>query len=293
MDVSNGERIKSQLTEAVVAFQRVQMSVTAESVWVDLHPGSVVVTVRGAISPAEQSCARDEEGRELLDRFYSHLFEVSKRILEVAIEGILGLSMMRSRLCVDAESGDQEGEHQLRLMSVRDFLSIPLGKYVGNTLDFAGGIREPLLIFGVNCIEGDESGRLANSARDNAVWLKWIERRIHGEAEAIAAPTGYIPAYDDLVLLFREVPGRDYLPEHYVEQFTTRVAESIAKIDRVDEFCRANVPDAPQMLFDVLAVQRERLKQARRQFGDCISPLDIASAGFQSGQKDSLRTQIP
>ena len=177
----------------------------------------------------------------------------------------------------------KEGVPELNLMNIRDFLSIPLGKYMGNTLDFIGGIREPLPIFGINYFERNEPGQLVNTARDSAVWLKWIELRIHGEAEAIATPTGYIPGCEDLVLLFREVLGKDYLPEHYVEQFTTRIVENIAKIDRVDEFCRANVPDAPQMLFDVLHVQRERLERARRQFGDYISPLDIANAGFEKG----------
>jgi len=174
----------------------------------------------------------------------------------------------------------QEGEHQLKLMSVRDFLSIPLGKYMENTLDFIGGIRGPLLVFAINYFKRSDTEKPACAAHDNAVWLKWIERRIHEEAEAIATPTGYIPCYEDLVGLFRDLQDNDYVLERYVVQFTTRIAENIARIDRIDEFCRANVPDAPQMLFDVLHVQRERLERARRQFGDQISPLDIANAGF-------------
>jgi len=107
MKKTNEEYLRAQLTAVVTAFQRDQMSVTAESVFVDLHPGSLVITVRRSVSAAEQDCTRDKEGRDLLDRFYSHLYEVSKQILEKAIEAILGHPVTHSRVSVDAESANQ------------------------------------------------------------------------------------------------------------------------------------------------------------------------------------------
>jgi len=177
---------------------------------------------------------------------------------------------------------EQQGEHQLKRMNVGDFLSLPLGNYIGDRLDFIDRISKPPLIFGINYFEYSESGRSVSSARENGVWLKWIELRTHGEADGIATPTGYIPSFEVLVGLFREVRGKDYLLEHYLKHFTTCIAGNIAKIERIEKFYRANASDAPQMLFDVLHTQQERLERARRQFGDYISPLDIANAGFES-----------
>jgi len=36
------------------------------------------------------------------------------------------------------------------------------------------------------------------------VWIKWMELRAHGEADAMESPTGMIPLYEDLQRLFKE-----------------------------------------------------------------------------------------
>ena len=89
---------------------------------------------------------------------------------------------------------------------------------------------------------------------------------------AIEGPTGWLPKYEDLKPLFREVLDKEYSQEDYVKQFTIRVPENLGKLDRVEEFHRKEVPDAPKVLFQVLAAQRERLLKAQEQFGDYITP---------------------
>jgi phosphoenolpyruvate carboxykinase (GTP) len=72
--------------------------------------------------------------------------------------------------------------------------------------------------------------------------------------------------------LFKRVLRKDYSKEDYIEQFTIRVPENLAKIERVQRFYQENVSDTPSELFEVLDQQRQRLVEARKRFGDYISP---------------------
>lgn len=166
---------------------------------------------------------------------------------------------------------EAEGKMEINLMSIQDFVSIPLGRYIANNLNFAKKLRRVPIIFGVNYFLCDEEGYV-NEVRDKHVWVKWMERRVHGEMSALRTPTGLIPTYEDLRLLFREVRGKEYTLEEYRRQFTLRVPENLAKVDRVEKFHRENVADAPSRLFEVLAEQRARLEEARAKFGDYIAP---------------------
>ena len=173
----------------------------------------------------------------------------------------------------------KEGVPEINLMSIQDFVAVPLGKYVRNNLDFAKKLKKQPLVFGVNYFLRDEEGKFVNVVRDKHVWVKWMELRVHGEVGAIQGPTGWLPIYEDLEPLFQQVLGKDYTRADYVKQFTVRVPENLAKLDRVEEFHRNNVPDAPPALFQVLTAQRERLLAARKQLGDYISPEDLPKQG--------------
>jgi len=166
----------------------------------------------------------------------------------------------------------KEGVPEINLMSIQDFVAIPLGKYIRNNLDFAKKLHNPPLVFGVNYFLRDKEGKFVNAVRDKHVWVKWMELRVHGEVGAVRTPTGYIPAFEDLKLLFDEVLGKNYTKEDYVNQFTIRVRENLAKVDRVEKFHRESVADAPSEIFEVLTAQRERLLAAQRDFGDYASP---------------------
>jgi phosphoenolpyruvate carboxykinase (GTP) len=165
-----------------------------------------------------------------------------------------------------------EGVRQLNPMSNLDFLAIPLGQYVENHLKFGAGLAHPPRIFSVNYFIRDARGKFLNDKKDKAVWLKWMERRVHDEVEAIRTPTGLIPRYSDLEQLFRAVLDKTYTEEAYVQQFTVRVAENLARIERVKKFYTVNVPDTPRALFTVLEVQKERLMEAQAEHGAYISP---------------------
>jgi phosphoenolpyruvate carboxykinase (GTP) len=167
----------------------------------------------------------------------------------------------------------QEGVPEINVMSIQDFISIPLGQNVRNNLEFGKKLKKTPIIFGVNYfLRAKDNGKFLNAVQDKHVWIKWMELRVHNEVEAIKTPTGYIPKYEDLRKLFKQVLGKDYKKEDYDDQFTIRVPENLAKIERVQRFYQENVSDTPLELFGILFLQRERLLKAQANFGDYITP---------------------
>ncbi len=169
----------------------------------------------------------------------------------------------------------KEGVPEINLMSIQDFVAISLGKYVRNNLEFGRKLKSPPLVFGVNYFLRDQDGKFVNGVRDKHVWVKWMEQRVHGEVGCVRTPTGSIPCFEDLQRLFKDVLGKDYSQEDYVKQFTIRIGENLAKLDRVEKFHRENVADTPADLFEVLSAQRQRLEALRAEKGDYVSPLEM------------------
>jgi phosphoenolpyruvate carboxykinase (GTP) len=167
----------------------------------------------------------------------------------------------------------EEGVPEINMMSIQDFISIPLGKNVHNNLDFGRKLKKQPIIFGVNYfLKEVGNGKYLNSPQDKHVWLKWMELRVHNEVGALKTPTGYIPKYEDLCRLFKQLLHKDYGKEDFIKQFTIRVPENLAKIERVQRFYQENVTDTPLELFGILYMQRARLSEAREKYGDYISP---------------------
>lgn len=170
----------------------------------------------------------------------------------------------------------KEGVPEINIMSIQDFVSIPLGKYIRNNLEFGKKLKSPPKIFGVNYFLRDKDGKFVNDVRDKHIWVKWMELRGHNEVDAIRAPTGWIPKYEDLCILFKQVLDKDYAKEDYIKQFTIRVPENLAKLERVERFYQDKVADAPEILFEMLTQQRQRLLKAQKLFGNYISPENLA-----------------
>jgi phosphoenolpyruvate carboxykinase (GTP) len=167
----------------------------------------------------------------------------------------------------------EEGIPEINMMSVQDFVSIPLGQNIRNNLSFGKKLKKAPLIFGVNYFLRDlKTGEFLNAPQDKHVWVKWMELRVHNDVGTIKSPTGLIPKYEDLRLLFNQVLGKEYRKEDYIKQFTIRVPENLAKIDRAKKFYREKVADTPEELFKILEQQRMRLLKAKEKFGDYISP---------------------
>ena len=167
----------------------------------------------------------------------------------------------------------EEGVPEINMMSIQDFISIPFGQNISNNLEFGKKLEKAPVVFGVNYfLRAKDNGKFLNDIQDKHVWIKWMERRVHNEVEAIKSPTGYLPKYEDLRKLFKQVLDRNYSKADYDQQFTIRVPENLAKIERVQRFYQENVSDTPLELFGILYLQRERLLEARKRFGDYIPP---------------------
>ena len=170
----------------------------------------------------------------------------------------------------------KEGVREFNPMSNLDFLSIPIGRYVEDNLRFGANSKNPPIIFGVNYFLRDKNGEYLTEKVDKRVWFKWMELRVHNEVDAIRTPTGMIPFYEDLKLLFAKVLNKEYHIELYEKQFTIRVRENLAKIDRVTKIYQS-IESTPPRLFEVFEEQRRRLLDAQARYGDYISPLKLVS----------------
>jgi phosphoenolpyruvate carboxykinase (GTP) len=188
--------------------------------------------------------------------------------------GIVAYGAFLETVTTFATVGD-EGVPEINLMSIQDFVAVPLGKYVHNNLEFGKKLRKPPLVFGVNYFLRDKDQKFVNGIRDKHVWVKWMELRVHGEAGCRLGPTGKIPCFEDLERLFRQVLGKAYTREDYLKQFSIRVAENLAKMDRVERYHRTEVDGAPPEVYRVLDAQRQRLLDVRKRFGDLVSPENL------------------
>ncbi len=164
----------------------------------------------------------------------------------------------------------QEGIPKFNPMSNLDFVSVPLGQYIQNNLDFGNTVKDPPHIFGVNYFLKDKDGNWLNDNIDKAVWLKWMERRVHGDMDAITTPVGRMPLYSDLKMLFKETLDKEYTVQDYIQQFSLRVNQFLVKINRIVDIYRTKVPDTPQIVFKTIQEEIERLESARDRYGDLI-----------------------
>ena len=166
----------------------------------------------------------------------------------------------------------QEGVRVWNVMSNMDFLSMSVGRYINNNLKFAEEIERPK-VFATNYFLKDD-GKYVNGKLDKSIWIKWMELRVHGDVETLDAGYGLIPKYDDLRVLFEKVLNQDYSRDDYVYQFTVRVPELLAKLDRMDEIY-ATVAETPEEMTGQLASQRKLIEDLRAEKGDYISPFDL------------------
>ncbi len=166
----------------------------------------------------------------------------------------------------------QTGVRKPNMMSNLDFISYPIGQYIQNNLDFVQGMKNVPPVFCVNYFLRNEEGEFCTSKLAKQVWLHWAEKRVHGELDAWKTPIGYIPIYQDLVPLFRDLIKEEYTREEYDYQFSFRCDAWIDKIDRIVDYYQTKFPDTPKAAFDRWASARADIDAARNRFGSLILP---------------------
>ena len=123
---------------------------------------------------------------------------------------------------------------------------------------------------------GGSSKKLLGEKRDVKVWMGWLERRAHGEVEAIDTPIGYLPKFPDLVHLFQSIIDKPYPEELYDRQFSLYLDNIIARID-LQLAAYGKETGIPEKLFEILHRHRQELMALREAHGPVVRPSQWAS----------------
>jgi phosphoenolpyruvate carboxykinase (GTP) len=166
------------------------------------------------------------------------------------------------------------------------FIPGSLGDYMEAQFQFFGSAKiaadkRPILA-GLNYFltheaRGGTSKKLLGEKRDVKAWMAWLERRVHGEVDAIDTPIGYLPKYEDLKDLFKVKIDKDYPADLYVRQFSLYIDNIIARIDLQIEAYGKEM-HIPQKLFDILKEQRQELVELKDKYGAIVTPEQLAES---------------
>jgi len=168
----------------------------------------------------------------------------------------------------------QAGVRKHNPMANLDFVVVPFGAYIKKHVEFEKKMKSVPKIFSTNYFLKEE-GKFLNEKVDKKVWILWMEKRVHGECDAIETPVGSIPKYDDLKELFQKTFQKEYTKEEYEKQFSLRCAKFLEKFDRVEPVFR-HEEDVPEVFFKDMERQRQGLKDIIQKFGkDTISPFEL------------------
>ena len=116
------------------------------------------------------------------------------------------------------------------------------------------------------------------------VWMAWLERRAHNEVDAIETPIGFIPVYEDLRRLFKELIDKDYPEALYAKQFSIYADNILSRIAlQLEAYSQED--NTPQRLFDILQEQQRDLMALKEACGPIVTPTAMES--YQAQQSIS------
>ncbi len=160
------------------------------------------------------------------------------------------------------------------------FIPGPLTDYMQAQFEFFGSqkLDDRPIMAGMNYFlthaarGGDPTNTsLLGEKRDVRGWLSWLERRAHGDVQAINTPIGYLPLFDDLVTIFDQIVGKDYHQDLYQRQFSLYIDNIIARIDLQTE-AYSKEENCPERLFEIYAEQKKGLLALKEKFGPIVTP---------------------
>jgi uncharacterized protein YbcI len=103
--ITSGPTIAQQIAQAAVAFERRRTGHTPQSVAVVLGEGTLVVTLNGALSRAEQALARTADGAARLQEFHRQLFTNAAGSFREEIRRITGVEVREAAADVEPATG--------------------------------------------------------------------------------------------------------------------------------------------------------------------------------------------
>lgn len=109
-------------------------------------------------------------------------------------------------------------------------------------------------------------GKYCNEKVDKKIWVLWAEGRIHGEYDAVKSPIGYLPRFNDLNKLFREVFGKEYKETDYNIQFSVRLEKILERIARMEALFKVEL-GIPAEFWKILNQQKMDVEALRDKTG--------------------------
>jgi uncharacterized protein YbcI len=94
-----------QIAQAAIAFQQQRTGHAPKSVAVVLSGGTLLITLHGALSPAEKTLAQSPEGAARVQEFHRQLFTSSADALRQEIKRITGVEVREATAEVEAKTG--------------------------------------------------------------------------------------------------------------------------------------------------------------------------------------------
>ena len=166
------------------------------------------------------------------------------------------------------------------------FIPGSLGAYMEAQFEFFGSSdikpeKRPIMA-GLNYFlteeaRGGTTKKLLGEKKDVKAWLAWLERKAHGDVDAIETPIGLIPKYEDLKQLFQEKVEKAYSEALYIKQFSLYTKNIIARLDlQIQAYGKEE--GIPARLFDILKEQRVGLVDLQEKYGEVITPSQLAES---------------
>jgi phosphoenolpyruvate carboxykinase (GTP) len=247
------------------------------------HPNARCTIRSTAIGNYNQAVAEDPEGVHIRVITYSGRDSDTMPPVWVAKNPDHGVVIGASIL--SAATATEVGAKGIRRQpwANEPFIPGPLADYMDAQFQFFNSdrIKSKPIIAGLNYFltheaRGGQGNGLLGEKRDVKVWLGWLERRVHGDVEAIETPIGLIPKYEDLKELFAGI-DKEYPRELYGKQFAFYVENILARIDLQEEAYRKE-HDVPSKLFEIYAEQREGLEALKAEYGPIVSVKQLIEA---------------
>ena len=104
MDMSNSA-MAEQIAQVAIAFEQRRTGHRPQSATVVLSENTVVITLHGALSPAERALAKSPEGAAQLQEFHRQLFTTSADSLRQEIKRITGVDVREATAEVETTTG--------------------------------------------------------------------------------------------------------------------------------------------------------------------------------------------
>jgi bacterioferritin len=279
--------VAQQVAQVAIAFEQERTGHAPESVAVVLGGDTLVVTLRGALSPAERALARSPAGAARVQEFHRQLFASSSAALRQEIRRITGVAVREAVAEIETTTGTVVHAFTTGT-TVQVFLlasSVPAGNWNGSqsakeTTTMTTPVRTHHQDDGQ--AEARSGDRPAARTVDQQALIEGLNHDLAGEYQAILMYTHYSakltgPYRRELRALFQAEIG----DEQGHAQF---LADKIAALGGEPTTAPGPVPHADQpreMLLHALAAEEqavadynERIRQAEG-FGDLGLKADL------------------